>query len=117
MDLVDHIRRIALALPEATEELTWDDINFRVRKKIFCFPAATGMTVKADPEELEALLGDPRFEPARYVGRFGWVTMTVDGDPDLDELAELILTSYVQVAPKTLGRQALTDAGFTDEPT
>ena len=44
MDLVDHIRRIALALPEATEELTWDDINFRVRKKIFCFPAATGMS-------------------------------------------------------------------------
>ena len=114
MDLVDEIRRIALALPETTEELTWDDVNFRVRKKIFCFPATWGMTVKADPEELEALLGDPRFSKAAYVGRFGWVTMAVDGEPDLDEIAELILTSYVQIAPKTLGRQALADAGFSE---
>ena len=111
MDLVDRIRRIALGLPEATEELTWDDVNFRVRKKIFCFPAADGMTVKADPDELDALLADPRFEPAPYVGRFGWVTMTAGDDPDLGEMAELILTSYVLVAPKTLGRQALAEHG------
>ena len=32
VDLVEEIRRIALALPDATEELTWDDVNFRVRK-------------------------------------------------------------------------------------
>lgn len=115
MDLVEEIRRIALALPDATEELTWDDINFRVRKKIFCFPAAWGMTVKADPEELDALLGDSRFTPAKYVGRFGWVTMTVEpGEVDLDEVRELILTSYVQIAPKTLGRQALAEAGFDE---
>lgn len=110
---MEEIRRIALALPEATEELTWDDVNFRVRKKIFCFPSAVGMTVKADPDELEALLGDPRFVVAKYVGRFGWVTMTVDPDEvDLEELRELVLTSYVQIAPKTLGRQALANAGF-----
>ena len=36
VDLVEEIRGIAMALPDATEELTWDDINFRVRKKIFC---------------------------------------------------------------------------------
>jgi predicted DNA-binding protein (MmcQ/YjbR family) len=112
-DLVEVVRRIALALPEATEELTWDDINFRVRKKIFCFPAPTGMTVKADPEELEALLGDERFIRAAYVGRFGWVTMTFEDEPDLEEIRELVLTSYVLVAPKTLGRQALADHGLT----
>ena len=113
VDLVEEIRRIALALPDATEELTWDDVNFRVRKKIFCFPAAYGMTVKADPEELDALLGDPRFQLAAYVGRFGWVTMIVEPETvDLEELRELILTSYVQIAPKTLGRQALEAAGY-----
>ena len=115
VDLVEEIRRIAMALPDVTEELTWDDINFRVRKRIFCFPASWGMTVKADPEELEALLGDPRFAKAPYVGRFGWVTMMVEPDEvDLGELAELILTSYVQIAPKTLGRQALAEAGFDE---
>lgn len=110
--MVEEVRRIALALPETAEELTWDDVNFRVRKKIFCFPAPTGMTVKADPDELDALLGDPRFERAAYVGRFGWVTMTFDDEPDIDEIAELILTSYVLVAPKTLGRRALADHGI-----
>ncbi|MXW60850.1 MAG: MmcQ/YjbR family DNA-binding protein [Acidimicrobiaceae bacterium] len=109
MDMVSEIRRIALALPEATEETTWDDINFRVRKKIFCFPGETAMTVKADPEELEALLHDPRFELARYVGRFGWVSMTFGDTADLAELRELILTSYLLIAPKSLGRQALAE--------
>lgn len=109
--MIDNIRSLALKLPEVTEEVTWGDVNFRVRKKIFCFPAETGMTVKADPEELEALLGDERFERAAYVGRFGWVTMTVNGDPDLDEIEELILTSYCQVAPKKLARLALAQFG------
>ncbi len=98
-----------MTLPEATEEITWDDINFRVRKKIFCFPGETAMTVKADPEELDALLHDPRFERAHYVGRFGWVSMTFGDSADLEELHELILTSYLLIAPKTLGRQALAE--------
>lgn len=111
MSMVDAVRRFCLSLPDSTEELTWDDINFRVRKKIFCFPSEHGMTVKADPDELDALLGDPRFERAAYVGRFGWVSMTFGDSPDLAEIHELILTSYVMVAPKTLGRQALADHG------
>lgn len=114
MNTVDQIRDIAMALPDATEEVTWDDINFRVRKKIFCFPAENGMTVKADPDELEALLGDERFTRAHYVGRFGWVTMTFADPVDLEEVAELVLTSYCLVAPKTLARQALAERGVGD---
>jgi predicted DNA-binding protein (MmcQ/YjbR family) len=103
MSHVDRLRAIALALPETHEEVTWgEDLNFRVGKKIFCFPGASSMTVKADPEELEALLGDPRFARAAYVGRFGWVTMSLPKRPDWDEIGELILTSYCLVAPKRL---------------
>lgn len=112
VDRVAQLREIALGLPEASEEITWGDINFRVRKKIFCFPADVGMTVKADPDELDALLGDPRFERASYVGRFGWVTMTFDDPPDLAEIEELILSSYCLVAPKTLAKRALADRGM-----
>jgi len=101
---VELIRRLALRLPEATEELTWGDVNFRVRGKIFCFPGDTAMTVKADPEELDALLGDPRFARAAYVGRFGWVTMQLAARVDWDEVDELIRTSFGQVAPKKLAR-------------
>ena len=101
------IRNLALRLPEATQELTWGDVNFRVRGKIFCFPGDTALTVKADPDELEALLGDPRFARAAYVGRFGWVTMQLAAPVDWDEVDELIRTSYCLVAPKTLANQVV----------
>ena len=102
---VDRIRAIALALPETTEEITWGtDVNFRVRKKIFCFPGDTAMTVKADPDELDALLGDDRFARAAYVGRFGWVTMTLRPPVDWDEIGELVRTSYCLVAPRALAK-------------
>ena len=74
---LDRMRSIALALPEATEEVTWGtDINFRVRKKIFAFPGqGDSLTVKADRDELPALLADDRFSPAPYLARGGWVRM------------------------------------------
>ena len=102
----DRMRKIALALPETHEELTWgEDVNFRVRKKIFCFPGDTHLTIKADPDEREALLATGQFEVAAYVGRFGWLTMTLPKDPDWDEIAELITTSYCLIAPKTLAKR------------
>ena len=102
------MRKIALGLPEATEEITWGtDINFRVRKKIFAFPSQGGtLTVKADREELPALLGDARFTPAPYLARGGWVRMDLTtAAPDWDEIDELIRTSYCLIAPKKLAAQ------------
>ena len=101
---LDRIRKIAMALPEATEELTWGtDINFRVRNKIFCFPGdGSGMTLKADPDEREALLGDPRVTPARYLARAGWVTIQLTSPVDWDEVKELVHSSYRLIAPKKL---------------
>jgi predicted DNA-binding protein (MmcQ/YjbR family) len=108
-DSLAHLQEICLALPEATQELTWDEINFRVRKKIFCFPGQGGsISIKADRAELPALLDDPRFSPAPYLARGGWVLMDLQREPvDWDEIRELIDTSYVLIAPKTLGRQVL----------
>jgi len=106
-----RMRTIALALPEATEEVTWgSDINFRVRKKIFCFPGSGGtLTVKAEREELGPLLDDPRFSPAPYLARGGWVRMDLQGvapsKVDWDEVGELIETSYTLIAPKKLSAQ------------
>ncbi len=108
---LERMRAFALALPEATEELTWGtSINFRVRNKIFCFPAeGGGMTVKADPHELAPLLDDDRFRPAPYLARGGWVAMDRQTGPpsqvDWDEVRELIETSYCLIAPKKLAAQ------------
>jgi predicted DNA-binding protein (MmcQ/YjbR family) len=108
---LERMRAFALALPEATEELTWGtSINFRVRNKIFCFPGeGGGMTVKADPHELAPLLDDARFRPAPYLARGGWVAMDLQTGPpskvDWDEVRELIETSYCLIAPKKLAAQ------------
>jgi predicted DNA-binding protein (MmcQ/YjbR family) len=104
---LERMRSIALALPEATEELTWGtDINFRVRKKIFAFPGQGGsLMVKADRDELPALLADPRFRPAPYLARGGWVVMELASAPDWAEVEELVHTSYCLIAPKKLAAQ------------
>ncbi len=105
---LDRIRSIALALPEATEELTWEtSVNFRVRKKIFCFPGDGGsIMVKADRDELPALLDDPRVTPAPYLARGGWVVLDLATAPvDWTEVTELIHTTYSLIAPKSLAAQ------------
>ncbi len=102
---LERMRSLAMALPEATEEVTWGtDINFRVRKKIFAFPGQGGsLTVKADRGELPALLDDARFGPAPYLARGGWVRMDLTDAPiDWIEIDELIRTSYCLIAPKKL---------------
>ncbi len=105
---LDRLRVISLALPEATEELTWEtNVNFRVRNKIFCFPGEGGsIMVKADRDELPALLGDSRCRPAPYLARGGWIVLDLStGRVDWDEVTELVHTSYCLIAPKTLARQ------------
>jgi predicted DNA-binding protein (MmcQ/YjbR family) len=104
---LERVRRISLALPEATEALTWDtEINFQVRNKIFVFAGDGGsVMVKADRDELPALLEDPRFRPAPYLARGGWVVLEFSGTIDWTEVTELIHTSYCLIAPKRLAAQ------------
>jgi predicted DNA-binding protein (MmcQ/YjbR family) len=112
MGLIERVRALCLALPEAFERETWDHPTFRVgtgRGMIFCTAAPDGSTItlKADPVEREALLddGDPYFVPA-YVGDKGWLGITLDdARTDWDEVAELIATSYCLIAPKRLAQQ------------
>jgi hypothetical protein len=102
----DDVRRIALALPEAEERITWEvDITFRVRDKIFAMagPAGTHVMVKASPDRQAELVDlDPEtFAPSAYVGRFGWVTVDLERvDPML--LEDLIRDAWRRTAPKKL---------------
>jgi predicted DNA-binding protein (MmcQ/YjbR family) len=103
-----RVRAISLALPEATEALTWEtEINFRVRNKIFVFAGdGSSVMLKADREELPALLEDDRFRPAPYLARGGWVLLDLTlRKIDWTEVTELIHTSYCLVAPKRLAAQ------------
>ena len=103
------VRRISLALPEATEILTWEtDATFRVGKKIFAISSegATHVSIKATPFVQEDLIDrDPdTFARAAYVGRFGWVEVNLDR-VDLDELESLLSDAWRLTAPKKLVAQ------------
>ena len=110
---LERAREVCLALPEATEELTWGHPNFRVRGKIFAGiglggdgVAETTMTMKAPPGEQELLLaeGHPFFYP-KYVGSKGWIGIVIDDATDWEEVRELVTDSFRVIAPKTVSRQ------------
>ncbi len=106
MSTFDDVRRIALALPQTEERVTWEtDITFRVRDKIFAIggEGADRISIKASLETQAELIDlDPEtFASSAYVGRFGWVTVDLDRvDPAL--LSSLVREAWRRTAPKRL---------------
>src|SRR4029079_19086101 len=96
MPTFQDVREISLGLPEVEEHVTWGtDVNFRIRNKMFVIGGedAEGISLKASlttPADLLALRApltrradvrdlDPEtFSKAAYVGRFGWVNVTLE---------------------------------------
>ena len=106
--VLDRLRAICLALPEATEQETWGDPTFRVRDKIFAMPkrgdGRLSLWCKAPPGVQGILVGaDPsRFFVPPYVGHRGWIGIRLDVAVDWDEVADLVDESYRMTAPKCL---------------
>jgi hypothetical protein len=107
--LIDRIRAICMALPEAVEVSSWGRPTFRVAKKIFCVAGSTldrpyAVVFKpADEDERLAYLQDPRFFVPPYWGTGGWMATSVDSpSTDWVLIAELIDGSYRQIAPPRL---------------
>jgi len=108
------VREIALAYPEAYEEMPWGHSAIKVRKKSFLFMGTSdgrfSLSVKL-PHSAEAALTLPFTEPTGYgLGKSGWVSARFDARdvPPLPMIREWIDESYRAVAPKKL--VALLDA-------
>ncbi|WEO79234.1 MmcQ/YjbR family DNA-binding protein [Cryobacterium sp. SO2] len=103
---LDRLRAVCLALPEAVEVLAWGRPTFRAGKKIFVTAGASmdrphSLVFKPDPDERRALVQDDRFFIPPYFGPAGWLALDFDSPhTDWVELAELVETSYRQVALK-----------------
>jgi predicted DNA-binding protein (MmcQ/YjbR family) len=83
--------------PDAVEEHPWGDTVFKVKGKVFAFlgtPETPGVGVKAPPDELEMLLGVPYIERSKYIGRYGWISVSVADDDALRLALELVDDSY-----------------------
>lgn len=110
-ELVERVRTICLALPEATEKLSHGAPAFFVRKQ-FLMLWADGhhdhdfphLWAAAEPGVQEELVEteSPRIFRPPYVGHRGWIGLRLDGDLDWEEIANVCVEAYRAVAPKTL---------------
>jgi predicted DNA-binding protein (MmcQ/YjbR family) len=108
-DRLARVRKICLALPEATEKEAWGDPTWRVRDRIFAMQKGNyeggrpSLWLKAPPGEQPVMVeSDPdRFFVPPYVGHKGWVGVYLDGRRvDWVELEKLVESSYRLIAPK-----------------
>ena len=119
-EVVDRLRSVCLALPEAYEESAWVGTRWRIRKKTFAHvltidagrppgyarAAATDgpvtvLTFESSGPELAALseAGHPFFKPPWRPTVIG---MVLRARVDWDEVGELLTESYCVHAPKKL---------------
>ena len=98
------VRALCLALPDTKLTMTWGSPHFRVGEKIFCgFGVDDGrpvLGVKLGMSHAKSVVKHPRFWPAKYVGKHGWVSMDVTQRQSWDEVSALIRESYELIAPK-----------------
>jgi predicted DNA-binding protein (MmcQ/YjbR family) len=111
-----RLTRICLELPEASREDSGRHATFRVRSKTFSYylddhrgdEGIVGIVCKARPGESAALIAaEPeRFYPPAYLAHRGWVGLRLDtGSVDWDEVAGVVVTSYLLTAPKRLAAE------------
>jgi predicted DNA-binding protein (MmcQ/YjbR family) len=106
-DWADRVRALALSWPETYEDEPWGHPVFKVadNRMFATMSEAEGtvrMSLKLTPEEREIALELPFVTKAAYVGRYGWVTVTVSDEETLDAALEWMRESYWLRAPARL---------------
>jgi hypothetical protein len=107
-----RVRKLCLALPEATERLSHGSPTWFVRDKTTFVSlldnhhgdGRLALWCAAPPGVQEELV---RLEPERffrppYVGHRGWLGVRLDVDVDWDEIRRIVTDAYRTVAPKRL---------------
>jgi predicted DNA-binding protein (MmcQ/YjbR family) len=108
-----QVRSFALRFPESRE-----DHPFGPEAHVFKVGGGSRMfaimsdgppvrvTLKLTREEREIALTLPFVSEARYVGRYGWITATIEDADGLDAALEWIRESYWLRAPQALKESA-----------
>ena len=107
-----RITELALSFPEAYEDRPWGDFPvFKVgQNKVFGWAivrdGAVDVTVKLTLEEREIAHLLPYVRIASHVGRYGWITATIEDDDALETALEWLRESYYLKAPATVRDEA-----------
>jgi hypothetical protein len=120
LPIVERLRAICLALPDAYEENAWTGVRWCIRKRTFAhvlmvdeagpdayarFVATEGpvavVTFRAPGDELEAFV---QAGPPYFVARWGRdvVGLELRDDTEWTELAEMLTDSFCVLAPRKL---------------
>lgn len=101
--ILEKVSKICLSLPDTKLTMTWGCPHFRVKEKIFCgYGSEKGRVeigFKLEKAHAKAVLKDPRFKIAPYVGKHGWVHLDGTRVKDWDEVRRYIQESYELIAP------------------
>ena len=87
--------------PGAEEVYQWESQVFKVRGKVFAICSCDNpLTISLKPrrENLDAYLYHPDIDIAAYVGRYGWVTITVTSRDTANLALDLVQESYAVVS-------------------
>ena len=98
-----ELREVCLKLPESAEVEAWGRPTFRAGKKLFAVFSGDdehpyGVIFKPEPAERPALVEKSRFYVPPYFGPSGWLALDCTAAPVDWEVAELVESSYRQVA-------------------
>jgi predicted DNA-binding protein (MmcQ/YjbR family) len=102
---VEFVREVAMALPNVTEQIQWEDhLLFKIGGKMFAIttlgPVGVRLSVKSTPEKFAELTEIPGVIPAPYMARNFWVALERWDAVRRSEMQELIRDSYELVLAK-----------------
>lgn len=101
------LRTYCAAKPGAVERRRWGETVFETDGRVFAFlnpPERPAVTTKVGRMERERFAGHRAVRRARYVGRFGWMTVVVSDHESLRLALELIDRSYELIAARNARR-------------
>jgi predicted DNA-binding protein (MmcQ/YjbR family) len=108
-DVLDRLREICMALPEATERLSHGEPAWFVKKLFVMFADRhhgdrVAFWCAAPPGMQQALVAtEPeKFVVPPYVGPKGWLGVYLDVPVDWEEIADIVREAYCVVAPAKL---------------
>ncbi|TDL87676.1 MmcQ/YjbR family DNA-binding protein [Vibrio vulnificus] len=105
--MLDNVRNICLALPEAVEHIDGFGHNtFKINGKSFVISGESekgfSLSFKSNRETQELLLQKEKYFKTPYIGRHGWVSIQNPDREDWIELTYLIQEGYLRAAPKRM---------------
>jgi predicted DNA-binding protein (MmcQ/YjbR family) len=99
--ILEKLRAICLAFPEASESSSWGHPNFRAGKRTFAtferVDRRPSIAFRLDPDDVERLLRRKEFFSTPY-GRGQWVSVWADTALDWHMVGDLLQRSYRVVA-------------------